>query len=705
MKKAIILKIFKKVILSGFLLLLHIITAQNIYAYPNSKIQAWDNTDSINVQNLEEVVITDQSARNRLLNGKLGSENIELSKLSLFPKAFGEADIIKSLSLLPGVRNETDGSGGFEVRGGTAYQNLVSMDGMTLYNPAHLMGIFSTFNEDAMNSATLHKGPIPATFGGASSSVLETYMKPGNPDKYNFSGTIGILNAKVAASGPVVKDKLSFAVSGRISYADIFLKLIPEYKGTIINFFDVNAKMRYNYNPENRLDISFFAARDNLAVSKLMELHWGNIAGSINWSIRKNDWSFLTTTSLTDYSSNMGMEIMDSNQKLKEFIKSFSLNEKIVYEISESHNLEFGLRSELLKVKSGDITIGNSKEMDIRSGLQNALWVNYEGEIFSFFTLNLGLRASLFSVIKGKGFQYFQALNEPQPEIMDKTYFNAEPRFSLKFSINEYHNLKAGFSIATQNFHGLRSTVTTFPFDRYAISSHNIKPEEATQYSIGYGGMTSEGGWDWSAEFYFKSMKNIYDYRDGVNMFSQINLENLILGGKGRSFGMELLLRKNIGKFTGWLSYTLSKTECKIPGINDDRWYLASNHHLNDIAVVGLYEFNERWEVSASWTYSSGRPLTAPDGKYEIAGTTCYYYSARNSYQTPPSHRLDLSATYTKTGKKITSIVSFGIFNVYSHQSPFIIYFEDDPTKPSGTRAVQRSLFGIIPSISYTIKF
>lgn len=661
--------------------------------------------DTIHVNELNEVIVSDFSVRNRIMNSHLGSETLELNKLSLTPQMFGEVDIIKSIALLPGVRNEADGAGGFEVRGGNAYQNLVTMDGMSLYNPSHMMGVFSTFNEDAMSSATLHKGPIPVTFGGASSSVLETHMKSGDSEKFNFSGTFGILNAKISASGPIVKNKLTFQVSARRSYVDLFLKLIPQYKGTVMNFYDVNAKVRYTPNTFNYIDISFFASRDNLAISKLMDMRWGNVAGSINWLTKTNDWRFASTLSVTNYTTDMGMNIMEANQSLTEYIRTYNLNEKILYGFSDNHNLELGLRSELLQVKSGDMLIRETRQREMRSGWQNAIWLKYEGSFVSKIFLEFGLRASLFSAISQSRFHYFIALNEISPEFSSKTYITMEPRVSLKYQINEYHNIKAGVSVASQNLHGLRSTLTTFPFDRYALTSSFVKPEVSTQYSIGYSGMTSCGSWDWSAEVYYKTMQNVYDYKDGVTMFSRINLESLILQGKGRSYGLEVMMRKNFGKLTGWISYTLSKTETKVPGINKDRWYKASNDRRNDIAVVALYDFNDKWDVSASWTYASGRPLTAPDAKYTIDGVTCYYYSERNSYITPSSHRLDVSARYVKMGKKFTSIVSFGIYNLYAHQSPFVIYFEDDPTKDSGTRAVQQSLFSILPSISYTLKF
>ena len=348
---------------------------------------AQETNDSVQTHLLQEVVVTDQSARNRIANARLGSETLELTKLSMAPKMFGEMDIIKSITLLPGVHGEADGAGGFEVRGGNAYQNLVTLDGMTLYNPAHLMGIFSTFNDDAMSRAILHKGPIPPNFGGASSSVLETYMRPGDMNKYHFSGTLGILNAKISADGPIVNDKLSFALYARRSYVDLFLKMVPEYKSTIMNFFDVNAKIRYKVAAGNHLDISFFASRDNLAISDLMDMRWGNISGSINWSIQEGGWRFLTTGAITDYTTEMGMNIMDANQKLNEYIQSYSANEKISYNISDNHLLEFGIRSELLRVKSGDMKISNSRQLEIRSGWSNAAWIGYEGEFSSLLSV------------------------------------------------------------------------------------------------------------------------------------------------------------------------------------------------------------------------------------------------------------------------------------------------------------------------------
>lgn len=414
---------------------------------PPFVIETWgqNSIDTIPTHHLQEVVVTDISARNRVRNAKLGSENLELTRLASAPKMFGEADIIKSITLLPGIHSEADGAGGFEVRGGNAYQNLVIMDGMTLYNPAHLMGIFSTFNDDAISRATIHKGPIPASFGGASSSVLETYMSSGDMSKYHYSGTIGILNAKLSADGPIIKDKLSFSVAARRSYMDLFLNLIPQYKNTVMNFFDVNAKIRYSIDKNNILDFSIFASRDNLAISKLMDMRWGNVAGSINWNVRRGDnWRFTTTCAITNYTTEMGTSIMDANQSLTEYIRSLSANEKVTYSISDYHNLEFGFRSELLQVKSGDMIIRELRQKEIRSGWQNALWLGYDGNLLSKIGISLSTRASLFSALSNDKFHSFEALNEEIPDFSAKTYLNIEPRGSIKYIINENHNVKIG---------------------------------------------------------------------------------------------------------------------------------------------------------------------------------------------------------------------------------------------------------------------
>lgn len=677
----------------------------DIPAINNNEPSVSDEYDE-KTENLDELIVTGQSAGQRLSSLRLGVENVELSKMALVPVLFGENDIIKSITYLPGVHSEGDGAGGFEVRGGTSGQNLIQLDGMTLYSPTHVMGIFSTFSDQAIGRATLYKGPVPATFGEASSSVLETALTPGDMDSYHAAGTIGILAAKLMARGPIVKEKLSFAVTARRSYVDAFLKMIPKYRHVVMNFYDVTAKLRYKPRQEDNIDFSFIASHDNMAIGGIMGMYWGNIAGSTNWLARRGDaWRFNTTGAYTSYSTKMEMSIMDSDQILKEYIRNASVNENVSYSIDDDRTLEFGMRSELLRVQSADFAINGTRVRDLKSGWVNSAWISYEGLLCGNFYLSGGVRLNLFTSLSGNRFHKFYSMQEDAPDYSSTTYITPEPRVSLKWSVNENHNIKAGLSLTSQSLHSIRSSTTSFPFDRYALSSATIRPERAWQYVAGYAGMTPDGAFDWSVEGYYKQLDNVYDYRDGKGMFSRLNIEDIILGGRGRSYGAEVMLRKNTGKLTGWVSYCLSKTQTKIAGINGGRWYDATNDRRHDLSIVGIYRFNHSWSLSGSWIFSSGTPLTAPDDKYELSGTTIYYYSKRNGYRTPDTHRLDLSATYTHVGKKLTYEWSFGVYNLYCRYNPYVVYFEDDPDSPSGSRAVLQAMFGVIPSVSYTLKF
>lgn len=662
--------------------------------------------DSITSEQLEEVVVTGTSARQRLDNRRLGSERLELSKLTQVPAFGGEADIIKSITLLPGVRSEGEGGGGFEVRGGNAYQNLVLLDGMSLYSPSHVMGIFSTFNDDALGGATLYKGAVPPMFGEATSSVLETSLAPGDMEKYHASGTIGILAAKIQAEGPIVKDKFSFAVSARRSYVDAFLKLVPKYRSTVMNFYDITAKLRFRPSASHTLDGSFFICHDNMAIDRLMGMYWGNLGGSLNWVARAGDrLTFTTTAALTHFSPKMAMDIMDQDQTMWTYVHNYSVKEKIGWRISDHHGLEFGLHSELLKVKSAEWALNGTRQKEIRSLWNNSAWVDYAGSFGNKLDVTAGVRLNVASVLSQSRFHEFVSVNPTPVQFRGKSYLNVEPRVSLKYNINDLHNIKAGFGVSSQNLHAIRSNTSSFPFDRYALTSADVKPERAIQYGIGYSGMTANGDFDWSVEGYYRNIDNVYDFKEGKSTFSDIALESIILGGKGRSYGAEFMFRKNTGRLTGWVAYSISRTETRIPGINNGRWYNATNDRRHDFSITAIYQLTDHWNLSGSWIFMSGQPLTAPDVKYEVSGVTCYYYSKRNGYMTPPTHRLDLSAKYTHVGKKFTYEWSFGIYNTYCRYNPFVVFFEDDPSKPSGTRAVLQAMYGIVPSVSYTLKF
>lgn len=672
-------------------------------------VAAWaaeESADSVMSEKLQEVVVTNNSARHRIGSMRLGAEQLELSKLTRLPSFGGEADVIKSITLLPGVRSEGEGGGGFEVRGGNAYQNHVMLDGISLYNPSHVMGIFSTFNDAALGGATLYKGAMPAMYGEATSSVLDMSLAAGDMEEFHGSASIGILAAKIKAEGPIVRDKLSFAVTARRSYVDAFLEMVPEYRGTVMNFYDVTAKVRYRPSPVHLVDASFFISRDNMAVSELMGMYWGNLGGSVNWTAMAGDnLSFKTSVALTRFNPEMGVDIMDMNETMWTYIHNYSINERMRWQPDDNHAVELGLRSELLKVKSAEWIINAAREREIRSLWENSVWADYSGSFGGKIDVTAGLRLNVASALSADRFHEFMSTGTVTGQFDGKTYIEAEPRVNIKYNITPQHNVKAGAGISTQNLHAIRSSSTSFPFDRYALTSACVRPERSRQYGVGYSGMTVDGAFDWSAEGYYRSISNVYDFKDGSSAFSDIALESIILGGRGRSYGAEFMLRKNAGRLTGWVAYTLSRTQTRISGINDGQWYNATNDRRHDFSITAIYRLTDRWSLSGSWIYLSGQPLTAPDVKYEIGGVTCYYYSRRNAYMTPPTHRLDLSATYTHTGRKFTYEWAFGIYNAYCRYNPFVVYFEDDPSKLSGTRAVQQSMYGIVPSVSYTLKF
>ncbi|MDE6764956.1 MAG: TonB-dependent receptor, partial [Duncaniella sp.] len=329
----------------------------------------------------------------------------------------------------------------------------------------------------------------------------------------------------------------------------------------------------------------------------------------------------------------------------------------------------------------------------------------YSGSFADKLDVTAGVRLNVSSALSHRRFHEFLSAHITPNQFDGKTYIEVEPRINLKYNISPLHNIKAGFGISSQNLHAIRSSATSFPFDRYALTSAVVKPERSMQYGIGYSGMTEDGAFDWSAEGYYRDIENVYDFKDGRSTFSDIVIESIILGGRGRSYGAEFMFRKNVGRFTGWLSYTISRTETKISGINDSQWYNATNDRRHDFSITAFYKLTDRWNLSGSWIFMSGQPLTAPDVKYEIGGETCYYYSKRNAYMTPPTHRLDLSAKYSHIGKKLTYEWAFGVYNTYCRYNPYVVYFEDDSSKPSGTRAVLQAMYGIVPSVSYTLKF
>ena len=660
---------------------------------------------------LKEVTVTSRSVRNRVSEVQIGVEKVDISTLAKVPSLFGERDIIKSIQLLPGVKSESEGSGGYQVRGGKAAQNLILLDGATVYNAGHLMGIFSTFNDDALMSGSLYKGLVPAQLGGGTASVFDINTRSGDMYDYHFGGTVGLLSAKVVAEGPVQQDRSSFLVAGRRSYLDLFLKASEKYRDNTLHFYDANVRLNFRLSQKDILSLSFFGGRDNMGLDDMMNMKWGNIAATANWLHTFGDAHYANTKLLySDFSSDVGIDMLNIYYTMKGYIRHSTLQHQQVWQ-ARRHLLNYGLEATHLQLQSAEWDINLLHQRERRQALTGALWIGDKWQMGNSLELSAGVRLHLFSALGGAPYyqiddegNIIETIEKGSGRIV-KTYVDVEPRVSAKLTLNESHSLKLGYSRTSQDIHAISGMSMSMPFDRYTMTSNIVRPEQADQVAFGWVGITAHGNYDFSAEAYYKNIRNVYDYRDGKAFYSEIEIERLILGGKGRAYGVEFCAHKNNGPLTGWISYTLSWSENKIDGINGGSWYTASNDRRHDFTLVGMYHLSPSWELAATWRYNTGQALTAPSAKYDIDGTTFYYYNERNGYRAPAYHRLDLSATYTKKLRKATHIWSFGIYNAYCHYNPFTIRFKNDDKSPTGTIVEQTSLFGIVPSVSFTVKY
>ena len=668
-----------------------------------------DDTNRMMTDTLQEVTVTSRSAKQRVEEVQIGVENIEVSTLAKMPSLFGEKDIIKSIQLLPGVKSESEASGGYQVRGGKAAQNLILLDGATVYNAGHLMGLFSTFNDDALMGASLYKGLVPAQLGGGTASVFDISTRSGNLTDYHYGFTVGLLSAKAMAEGPIQKGRSSFLVVGRRSYLDLLLKASKKYRNNVMHFYDINTRLNFRLSDKDLLSLILFRGRDNMEIEDIMRMEWGNTTVTANWQHMFNDRHYANTQLIySDFTSDVGIDMLNIYYTMRGFIRHATLRHRQNLTIGH-HQLCYGLESTYLQLMSGEWDINLLHQREKRNAWTNALWLNDNRQLGNDWQLSAGLRLRTFSALGGAPYYHLNSQGDiaetMNPKGIVKTYAGIEPRVSMKWTITPQHVVKAGYSRTSQDIHAISGMSLSMPFDRYTMTSNIVKPEEADQVALGWFGITKDGAYDYSVEGYYKNIRNVYDYRDGKAFYSEIEIERLLLGGKGRAYGVEFSVHKNKGRLTGWLSYTLAWSENKIDGINGGRWYTAANDRRHDLAVVGIYQFSPAWELSAVWRYNTGQALTAPSAKYDIDGTTYYYYNERNGYRAPANHRLDLSLSYSKRLCKATRIWSFGIYNAYNRYNPFTIRFKNDDKSPTGTIAEQTSLFGIVPSVSFTLKY
>ena len=663
---------------------------------------------------LAEVVVSTKRKDDNLTKAQIGTETLNMQSISKVPVIFGEKDVLKTIQLLPGVKSAGEGNSGFYVRGGAADQNLILLDEAPVYNASHLLGFFSTFNSDAIKDATLIKGNGPAQYGGRLSSVLDVKMKDGNNKNYTVNGGLGLISSRLSIEGPIQEDKSSFILSGRRTYADVFLKASEKFKDNILYFYDLNAKANYKIDDKNRIYFSGYFGQDELGLGSSFSINWGNKTGTIRWNRIVNSKLFLNTSFIySDYSYNVGLKNGETNFNVNSNIKDINLKQDYTYYLNPKNTIRYGFNSILHTITPSVFsgTVNNNINKVGRNGLENALYFNNNFKANQQLTFDYGLRISAYSIMGGDEYNIYNnnAITQSillQKNKFGKTYINVEPRFTSNYRINDLSSVKIAYARNVQHLHLLSNATAASPSDQWIGNSYNIKPELADQTSIGYARNFKNNTYELGAELYYKRMQNQLDYKDGTNINTIADVESSLLYGVGRAYGFEFLAKKKIGLLSGWISYTLSKTERKIAGINDGNWYNAKQDRTHDISIVTILELNSKWTVSGVFVYSTGNAVTFPTGKYALGEQTIYQYANRNANRMPDYHRLDLSATYeNKNKKKNAGSWNFSLYNVYGRENAYQISFQDDPSDNSKTQIIQTALFRWVPSITYNFKF
>jgi len=668
---------------------------------------------------LKEVEITADRPDLNVTRVQMGVERLTSKEIKQIPVLFGEQDVLKTLSLLPGVKSAGEGNAGFYVRGGSADQNLILLDEAPVYNASHLLGFFSVFNSDAIKDVTLYKGTMPAEFGGRVSSVLDVKMNDGNSKRRQIRGGIGLIASRLTFETPLLKDRSSLIVSGRRTYADVFLKLSRDsnLRKSHLYFYDFNAKLNYRINDKNRVFLSGYFGRDDFGFGETFAFDWGNATGTVRWNHLFSDKLFSNTSLIfSNYDYRISLNTGEFDIDISSSIRDWNIKQDYQYFASSKSSFKFGWNAIYHTFVPGKIqstgAIDLNNFLKNRYALENAVYGTHEWKISSLLNAEYGLRVSSFSFI-GNGPVYsflpdgaVDSTYQVKKGTFVKTYFNLEPRLNLAYLIDEKQSVKAGYARTTQNLHLLSNTTSGNPTDIWVPSSNNIRPELCDQFSAGYFRNLMNNAYETSFETYYKNLYNQIDYRNGAVLIFNELVEGELVYGSGRAYGAEFLVRKKVGKLTGWVGYTLSRTERKFNDINEGNYYPAKQDRTHDVVVVAIYELNKKWSLSSNFIYYTGNAVTFPSGKYQIDGQVVNYYSERNGYRMPAYHRLDFGATYfRKNTDTYESSWTFSVYNVYGRKNAYTISFRESETNPGTTEAVRLSLFRAIPAITYNFHF
>ena len=691
---------------------------------------------SENSEELKEVIITEKKTTNTQ-KAEMSVNKLSIATIKKMPVVLGEVDVLKSLLLLPGVTNAGEGASGFNVRGGGADQNLILLDEATIFNSSHVFGFFSVFNPDAIKDLKLYKGGIPSRFGGRASSVLDVYQKDGNSKSFHANGGIGLISSRLLLEGPIVKDKGSFIVAGRGSYAHLFLKFTDNKNSAY--FYDLNTKLNYKLDKNNSLYVSGYFGRDVFNLAGSFTNIYGNATSNLRWNHLFSDKLFSNLSFIySDYY--YGLQLDFVGFKYDSGIKNYNLKYDFKNYISDKVKLNYGVNAIYYDFNPGSISPTtlesgiNNRQLDKKYAFEPAIYLEAEQKITDKLEIMYGVRYSQFYRLGASTVNLYQN-NETvtfnnQLKIYEKgipigtkfygnneiitTYDNLEPRFSAAYSIDNNQSIKASYNRMTQYLQLVSNTSSPTPLDVWTPSDNYIKPQIADQIALGYFKNFNEDKYSVEVETFFKTIKNRINYIDGANLIANEALEQVILNGQMRSYGLELLLRKNTGKLNGWISYTLSRSEQQTPGrtaneigLNNGNWYSSIYDKLHNLAITGNYNWSDKWSFGANFILQTGQPVTFPNGQYQYQGITIPSFGLRNEDRLPAFHHLDISATYIPKPQKKKNWQGewvFSIYNVYNRQNAASISFRQN-NETGANEAVRFSIFGAVPAVSYNFKF
>lgn len=692
-----------------------------------------------NENTLKEVIITDTKTRTDIRKPEMSVNKLSISAIKRMPVVLGEVDVLKSILLLPGVTNAGEGASGFNVRGGGADQNLILLDEATIFNSSHVFGFFSVFNPDAIKDLKLYKGGIPARFGGRASSVLDIYQKDGSSKEFHANGGIGLISSRLLLEGPLVKNRGSFLIGGRSSYAHLFMKLSKDQKNNAAYFYDLNTKMSYQINPNNNLYLSGYFGRDVFSLANSFTNIYGNSTLNLRWNHLFSDKLFSNLSMIySDYY--YGLDLNFVGFQWDSGIKNYNIKYDFKNYISDRFKLNYGLNAIYYDfnpgiIKPSSATSGiNFSQLDKKYAFEPAVYINADQEITKKFSISYGLRYSLFYRL-GQSNVNVYANNNPvtfntnmqiyekatpigtqtfQKNEVLKSYNYLEPRFSLAYQLNEKQSIKASYNRMVQYLQLISNTSSPTPLDVWTPSDAYIKPQIADQVALGYFKNFANDNYSLEVEGYYKKVQNRIDYIDGADLIANNALEQVILNGQMRSYGLEVMIKKNEGRLNGWISYTLSKSQQQTPGrtatesgINNGQWYNSAYDKTHNLAVTSSYSLNEKWSFGANFSLQTGQPITYPNGQYQYLGITVPSYGLRNENRLPAYHHLDISATLTprkNNNRNWKGEWVFSIYNLYNRKNAAAINFRQN-SQTGTNEAVKTSIFGMVPAVSYNFKF